>query len=647
MRELNATLLAATALLSGCGDAGGVETVGIAAHYVPACAPLAGSGPTRVELVALGDFDRSNDSVSILDSDAALTPVTLPEATRAVELATLGASAYWGSGTRAAGAPLDVLLWPQEDACALAASELESGMSAGDVALGVVQRPFELVLAGAALELAGGEGGPLAVDLGSGEVSGIEAPEAARRSRRGATLSALGDGLLLAGGVDAMSGEPLASAFVYDAETRSFLSTGIGLSAARARHAALGLPTGESLLIGGQGADGTALASAEVVFAERARGPALLPLLADARIAPSVVPFAGGRFLVGGGYTLDGSGAEPRSAVASVEILSIDLSRPPAPPLELRPAALDRAFVTLGPAGALAVGGCSRESRPSDCVACGADGRGCVSREVWWLDQSGALHALEPLADELAAARPLLGAAGEGAPWLIAGSRLARFDPWQGRFVRSGPALAEGHAAGRALGVGPGLFVWLTQADSTLLLSGFKHGQRDEFSQDVAPLLVGDAQRLIPHRPASDTNADAALLHFELGSGLELRGSEAAVSVADTTYTDVTLELSLAEGPAPLVRFEGLRGTQSESEVFGALDCPWPVFQPPTEGAGEMRLRVERRGDRVRLSRVPGPGLAEEAAPACVRPLPERVEVQLVGTALGTTRLTRLEVHRF
>jgi len=39
--------------------------VAIGAHYVPACAPTVASAPTQLELIALGDFDRSNDSVSI------------------------------------------------------------------------------------------------------------------------------------------------------------------------------------------------------------------------------------------------------------------------------------------------------------------------------------------------------------------------------------------------------------------------------------------------------------------------------------------------------------------------------------------------------------------------------------------------------
>jgi hypothetical protein len=640
MPDLNATVLAGLALLAGCGDAGGVERVAIAAHYVPACAPLAASAPTRVELVALGDFDRSNDSVSILNSDATLAPVALPEATRAVELTTLGAGVYWGTGARTTGAVLDVLLWPQGGSCALAASELAPGAS--DVALGVVKRSGQVVLAGAALELAGGDGGPLVIELGSGDVHASAAPEAARRSRAGATLSAWGDGLLLAGGVDVASGTPLATGFVYDSETQSFEPEPIGLRAPRARHAALDLPTGDSLLIGGADAAGAALASAEVVFAERERTPAVLPLLAEARIAPSVVPFAGGRFLVGGGYTPNG---DEQRAVGSVEISSMDLSRPPQAPIELAPAALDRAFVSLGPAGALAVGGCSVEALAGECIACGAEGQGCVSRDVWWIDQSGAAHALEPLPDELAVARPLLAAAGEGAPWLIAGSRLARFDPWQGRFVPSGPALPARGSAEQALGIGPGLFVWLSRAESTLLVSGFKHGQRDEFSQDVAPLLVSDASRLIPHRPPIDPGADGALLGYALGRGLELRGSEAAVSVADTTYADVTLELTLAEGPAPLVRFEGLRGSQSESEAFGAFDCPWPLFAPPSAESGELRLGVERSADRVRL-RVLDDASAADDAPPCVRPLPERVEIQLVGTPLGTTRLTRIDIHR-
>ena len=89
----------------------------IVAHYVPACAPAPDSAPEQLELIALGDFDRSNDSVSILSSDAALQTLALPQDTRAVELSTLGARGYWGTGELDAQGGIPVLLWPRQSAC--------------------------------------------------------------------------------------------------------------------------------------------------------------------------------------------------------------------------------------------------------------------------------------------------------------------------------------------------------------------------------------------------------------------------------------------------------------------------------------------------------------------------------------------------
>ena len=96
MRVCYRTLAAASALRAGCDSA--AERVAIVAHYVPACAPAVGNAPTQLELIALGDFDRSNESVAILSSAASLQALTLPRGTRGVELSTLGDRGYWGTG---------------------------------------------------------------------------------------------------------------------------------------------------------------------------------------------------------------------------------------------------------------------------------------------------------------------------------------------------------------------------------------------------------------------------------------------------------------------------------------------------------------------------------------------------------------------
>jgi hypothetical protein len=136
-------------------------------------------------------------------------------------------------------------------------------------------------------------------------------------------------------------------------------------------------------------------------------------------------------------------------------------------------------------------------------------------------------------------------------------------------------------------------------------------------------------------------------LRYGVATGLELSGSSAAASIADTDYARFTLDLSLAAGPAPLLRLAGTGAAAGEASSFGGLECAWPDFGAP-EVAGPIRLRVQREGDAVSLRLAAAsdtPGVAPIAEP-CRRPLPERVRIELLGTPLGTTRLTRIEIRR-
>src|SRR5688572_33412840 len=96
MRLWYGTAAASLAPLAGCDS--GAQRVEIVAHYVPACAPEADSSSVQMELIALGDFERSNDNVSILSSAALEQELALPAETRSVELSTLGDRGYWGTG---------------------------------------------------------------------------------------------------------------------------------------------------------------------------------------------------------------------------------------------------------------------------------------------------------------------------------------------------------------------------------------------------------------------------------------------------------------------------------------------------------------------------------------------------------------------
>jgi hypothetical protein len=349
------------------------------------------------------------------------------------------------------------------------------------------------------------------------------------------------------------------------------------------------------------------------------------------------------RVLVGGGFAEidDGAGQTRREPVASVELLNVDLAEVTRAPIELRPAALDRAFVALGAGSALAVGGCTREPIEDTCQPCG-DG-GCVSRHVWWIDALGVARRLADLEPGLSAPEPHLVAGAQGSPWLLAAGRLARFDPWQARFVpQSLPPDTPAPDSAAPVSLGPGLFAWLT-ASGELRATGYYHDSRSTFTQDVAPLLVGSGRGLLPHRPPTGADDDGTRLSYSTDGGLQLSGSQAVASIAETRYADLTLELTLSGGPAPLIRLVDPDEDAAPGETFGGLECPWPSFEPPlADVTGDRaQLSVRRSGNRTWLS-------LQDAEPteACERTLPERVLVQLIGPPTGVSQLTRIEIRR-
>jgi hypothetical protein len=136
-----------------------------------------------------------------------------------------------------------------------------------------------------------------------------------------------------------------------------------------------------------------------------------------------------------------------------------------------------------------------------------------------------------------------------------------------------------------------------------------------------------------------------ASLRYVTATGLELSGSTAVASIADTDYANFTLDLTLAAGPAPLLRLAGTAAAAGESASFGGFECAWPDFGPP-EASGPVRLRVQRRGDLLSLLLPSTEGQNAPPPAPCRRPLPERVRIELLGTPLGITRLTRVEIRR-
>jgi hypothetical protein len=326
----------------------------------------------------------------------------------------------------------------------------------------------------------------------------------------------------------------------------------------------------------------------------------------------------------------------------SIEWLSADAKSVEERPLAPR---FNRALVAMPGGAALAVGGCEdRAPLPGEaCSArCGtlpeelADSRagrarGCPPTrfDVWWIRAGGEVTPLPDLPAGIDASRPALIAASDASPWLVAGDRVLRFDPWSGRFAVAGlpERITLSEDVAPPVAIDSGAFVWLSEGTAVpsglpeVALRGFRHGTRSRFESDI-PLLAGGPLHLAPNQaPALPERAESGVRY---DGALHLRDSDAQVFVTDTTYADVELELVLASGPPPAV-------------WLGDVRVEWtgvPAAETP------QTLGLRRRGDLVELRHG---GVARRAR----HPLGSaRVRLALAGSDAGESAIARLEIRR-
>ncbi len=539
-------------------------------HALAACPPEAGD----MSLTALGDFDPTPTTAEFVDSRLQGKAIGFPATTRAIQARLATSRGTW-IGIAEENAPdgdFDVPLWPPGRSCDLAPAINGYPAGAGGQAIGLSGDGRVLLVAGGSTASAD-SARAIAVDLRTGiaaEVAGGMVP-----GRAFATATPFGDDLLVAGGLDPRTsqsgdprdGRPLDSAIVYETASGRFDRAGlVPLSTARARHTALVLPSGETLLVGGVDESGLALATLDAISpVDRAPREIGLATLAVARIDPVALKLDDGRILVAGGVTSAGD------AIDRLEYLSADASSATFKNVSV-PARFDRAFVAMPGGAALAVGGCATRGG-SDC------------RDAWWISSSGVPERLPDLPVE--APHPMLVRATDGAPWLVAGPDsarvLLRFDPWQGRFASPPAAPTDAPPADlpAPVALDGGAFVWLAHAAQGLALRGTRFDTRGRFAFDVAPLL----STLPPEGSYPETQAlhvapdrsplrDGAGVAFDAATGLHLSGDVASAVVTDTTYATLNASITLTSGPPPLVLLD--------EHVFGAADCPWPAAEGDT-----------------------------------------------------------------
>jgi hypothetical protein len=140
--------------------------------------------------------------------------------------------------------------------------------------------------------------------------------------------------------------------------------------------------------------------------------------------------------------------------------------------------------------------------------------------------------------------------------------------------------------AAPALALEPDTFVWVHEQNEASALLGLKLGQRSRYARDVALVLSSDPtdparpQHLVPSRAVREGEAS-------YDGALTLTDPALVVSVADTDYADLTLQLRVSGHSLPRV-FLG-------PTELGGDDCPWP------DGDGDGRPTIVRRGTQAVL----------------------------------------------
>jgi hypothetical protein len=530
------------------------------------CPPVPDAG-ARVVFDALGDYP---PTVAPVDPHPALAVgEALPEidpAARALFVdATEGAQSWWGVTSIPPSGPVNVWLLPALTSCAALGGPGPEGAPAPSRAGATMA-----AVGGARALVVGGAPGAalptLVVKLDTGAVTWAE-PDL-RRPRFGATVTPFGSGALVAGGTDPRTaGAPFEDAEVFDVGIGGFDQQSlIPLSEPRTRHGAVVLATGETLLVGGIGADGhSVLGTMEVVDpATRTVRAENVALLAVPRASPTALRLASGEILVAGGVDAQGV------PVPTLEWFAPDVSVATKRSRDLVTGAA-RAFVALPAGGALAV----VAPPPAD------GGAATAFDNTWIIDSDGEIEAASSVAGSLTS--PVLFSGAGGAPALWTGDRWLRWQPWNGAFglldvLDTLPA----NVSPVATAPDPGLAAWLDTA--SWAVTALRFDTRGPYSTLPGPLLVNDANDVAPDRLTAP-----GLVAFDPIQGLSL-GAGASAFVTDRSYADVALDVDAPTGQPALVVLRDLQANELEVGGSGCAGVPL---------AGSTSVHVERKGAAV------------------------------------------------
>jgi hypothetical protein len=385
----------------------------------------------------------------------------------------------------------------------------------------------------------------------------------------------------------------------------------ITLSVPRADHGAVAMSTGETLLVGGIGADGGTLRSLEIVQPGSSHGLTTgLAQLEQARSKPTVLRLASGEIMVAGGLQENGQPAD------HVEFFAQD-ARAVTRKSEVYRPGRETAFVPLSAGGALMVN--ADEGTPG-------------LNTVYVVSAAG---VLEPTPANLAGTvdhvRLFPGA--NGAPVLWTGSRWLQWQPWTGIFAPFVDALsAQGPSEASIASPDLGLAMWLS--DDGAHLEGIRFAARGPYVAVPHPMLVDGVTGLSPDLLIDSRRNDEQRLRFDKTTGLTL-DSGASAFVVDATFEDFTLEAELPNGAAPLVVLRDLGGVELE---IGGPQCPIDV-----PAGASTQLHVDRDAEVVKVQ------IGDKPAAVCPHGVSgDRIAIGVRGSATGAglTSIRTLAITR-
>ena len=525
--------------------------------------------------------------------------------------ASQSAGRWLGLAPIAASGDVDVMILPEALSCALATGVGGSGARTGSALAAVGTRA--LLVGGVSSGASGNEiPSTFVIDLETAAATQVDQRADLQTPRSNASVTAFGDGALVAGGGPASprpTGPALDSAEIYSPALGGFdRSTTVKLSVARAHQGAAVLSTGQTLLVGGSSdAAGTQVLDTmdEVDPASPRAFDDGLPFLHTARRDPAVLRLTSGDIFVAGGF--DGQG----NLVPWLEWFAVTVTsdgtqqlKPSVTPRQLMSGATASAFAALEGGGVLAVFA-PPAGAPAD------------FENTWVIDPNGVPTAVAFTPAPIT--HPVFFAGSGGAPVLWTGATWLRWQPWTATFaglsvLDAVPATVDGATCSPD----PGLALWLDVAHGTV--AGLRLGTLNEYS----PLQRGGAVD-ISTQAAPDRIPDAGVIAFDDGTGsLTLAQQGATVFVTDRTYADVSITMTLPTSQPPLVVLRDQTG--AEARVGDLRQCPGLLT-----AKGATSLDVERVGTTITWAVSGG------AATACTTALADGARVS-VGLRAGSSQ---------